>query len=244
MKEGDVSQAMPDNPCPDTPADEEALESLLAGHEVPAELQGVADVLAALSVPATEAELAGEAAALAAFRDVMASKSEPRASKPLRNRLTVVAILGALGIGGATAAAYAGVLPEQAQNFAHQAIGAPPAAGVRDIKPPREVQPPQAPVSDPVQVEERPRPQRPSPQGITQSEAPASISVPPQTPAPAPTVKPAAPGWQLGMQGVKGGKPNRPAPPAWGKTHKHPPHPHGGPPKGRPPGKPNPPGHK
>jgi hypothetical protein len=240
MKEGDVSQAMPDNPCPDTPADDEALESLLAGREVSAELQGVADVLAALATPATETELVGEAAALAAFRE--ATKPQPRA-KPMRDRLTVVAILGALGIGGATAAAYAGVLPEQAQNFAHQAIGAPPPASVHDIKPTRETTPEQEPAHP---GEERPRPQKPVAEGNPRLDPPTTITFTQPTTAPTPTVQPLAPG-QLGIPGVrgnKGGKPNQPAPPAWGKTNKHPPHPHGGPPKGRPPGKPTPPGHR
>jgi hypothetical protein len=231
MKGRDVSQPMPDNSEPDTPVDE-ALESLLAGQvHVPAELRGLADVLASLAAPGTASELTGEAAALVAFREAT-RKEVP--GKSMRTRLTVVAILGALGFGGATAAAYAGVLPESAQNLAHQAIGAPPPP------PPRE---PSTPVAEP-EASEAPTPTRSHSPKPSRGESTPPVKVEP-SPTPTPSVKAPSPGRPAEDRGKR---PTNPGPPEWSNKHKvhhpHPKHPHGEPPKGRPSGKPIPPGQR
>ena len=133
---------MPNFPWPshrDAPDTRDAsLAALLAGAKLPAssppELQPVADVLAALTAGPASDELAGEAAALAAFRNrvgvpVPAPRSRPRRhplpASLLSARAAAAAAVTALGIGGFATAAFAGALPTTAQQFAHHTIGAP-----------------------------------------------------------------------------------------------------------------------
>jgi hypothetical protein len=121
-----------------SPARDTSLESLLAGSGLPAganpELRPVADVLAALSARPAGDELTGLAAAQAEFRRhvvLPAQGKQPPRRRPggLASRLGVkVAAAIALAVmllGGAAAAAYAGVLPSSWQQFAHRAFGAP-----------------------------------------------------------------------------------------------------------------------
>jgi hypothetical protein len=124
---------------PDAPAISDAsLSALHAGAELPTgsppELQPVADVLAALTAGPASDELAGEAAALAAFRNragvpVPAHRSRRRRHKLpaslLSARAAAAAAVAAFGIGGFATAAFAGALPAPAQQFAHHTIGAP-----------------------------------------------------------------------------------------------------------------------
>jgi hypothetical protein len=92
-----------------------------------------------LTVPGTPDEVAGERAALTAYRAVFGTTSETGRMEGRRAPVVVslagarigVAAAGAvvLGLGGLSAAAYSGALPDSAQNVAHEAIGAPAAKG-------------------------------------------------------------------------------------------------------------------
>jgi hypothetical protein len=121
-----------------SPAGDTSLESLLAGSGLPAgaspELRPVADVLAALSGRPAGDELTGLAAAQKQFRRhvvVPAQARQPSRRRPggLASRLGVkiaaATALAVMALGGAAAAAYAGVLPSSWQQFAHAAFGAP-----------------------------------------------------------------------------------------------------------------------
>jgi hypothetical protein len=123
-----------------------SLTALLAGMELPAgapaELQPVADALAALRAGPASDELHGEAVALAAFRDQVTvpdasqrrdrqpgRRRRPAFSPLLSARAAAAAVAAALCIGGVATAAYTGTLPAPVQQLAHAAFGAPPAAG-------------------------------------------------------------------------------------------------------------------
>jgi hypothetical protein len=121
-----------------TPVEDTSLDALLAGRGLPpgadAELRPVADVLAALSARPSGGELTGLAAARAEFRRHVARPVQLRQSpgqRPggLASRLSVkvgaATALVVMGLGGAAAAAYAGVLPGSWQQFAHRTFGAP-----------------------------------------------------------------------------------------------------------------------
>jgi hypothetical protein len=134
---------MPEFPYP-RPAGERPLpgvelDQLLAG-ELPAEprsteVAALARLLGAAAAPPSERELAGEAAAVAAFVRVRDAGSQPQTAARRRSmlatllstKLAAAAAAGALGFGGVAAAAYAGALPEPIQDFAHQTVGAPSA---------------------------------------------------------------------------------------------------------------------
>ena len=116
-----------------------SLAALLAGAE-PAEglapgLQPLADALAALAARPASDELAGEAAALAEFYSragvpVPASRSRHRRHPLLASLLSgraAAAAVAALSLGGFATAAFAGALPEPAQQLAHHTFGAPAA---------------------------------------------------------------------------------------------------------------------
>lgn len=102
----------------------------------PPEMHDLARMLAAAAGPAEPEELAGEAAALAAFTRLApppgispaALRSARRwlSGRPPRGRLPLAAALVVAAAGlGSTAAAYAGVLPGPIQHFAHTTIAAP-----------------------------------------------------------------------------------------------------------------------
>jgi hypothetical protein len=119
-----------------------SLAALLAGTE-PAEgwppgLQPVADALAALTAPPARDELAGQAAALAGFARRAGApvpvrrsphRRHPLPASPLSARAAAAAAAAALSLGGLATAAFAGVLPAPAQQFAHHTFGAPAARG-------------------------------------------------------------------------------------------------------------------
>lgn len=137
---------MPGFPFPRRPAgelDESLLDALLTGTSLPPgapeQARTVADMLASLADPAGPGALAGEAAARSAFARAPSPASiSPAGRRPARRRprqrgfrlsIRLAAALTAvtIGLGGATAAAYAGVLPGPVQELAHEAIGAPAA---------------------------------------------------------------------------------------------------------------------
>lgn len=115
-----------------------ALDALLAGdsltQDTAAGLQPVAALLAALTAPPEGSELAGHARVLAQFRrgDGMPIHSHPTVRRRprlltslLSAKAAAAAAAAAVALGGAATAAYAGALPAPAQQFAHNAIGAP-----------------------------------------------------------------------------------------------------------------------
>jgi hypothetical protein len=130
------------------PAEDTSVEALLAGTGLPAgadpEWRPVADVLAALSARPADDELNGLAAARAEFRRHVARPAQARQSSHRRPRGLVSRLgvkvgaataLVVMTLGGAAAAAYAGVLPSSWQQFAHHTIGAP-AYRAHHVRPP------------------------------------------------------------------------------------------------------------
>jgi hypothetical protein len=120
------------------PADETQLDELLAGQAdaAPApEWRSVADVLSSAAAAAAPSELAGEPAALAAFRrermGVRNHRPQPIArcktvlSTLVTGRIAACLAAGAVTLTGAATAAYACVLPTPIQSFAHHTIAAP-----------------------------------------------------------------------------------------------------------------------
>jgi hypothetical protein len=114
------------------------LAALLAGAAPPADasaqLLHVADVLAALTAAPGRDETAGEAAALAEFRQRVGVSSpliRSRRRRPtllsslLSAKAAAVAAVAAVSLGGVATAAFANALPTAAQKFAHDTIGAP-----------------------------------------------------------------------------------------------------------------------
>jgi len=106
----------------------------------PPEMRALVRTLAAAAGPAEPGELAGEAAALAAFSRLAPSGGvSPAAQRPARRwlsgwpargRLPLAAALVAAAAGlGSIVAAYVGVLPGPIQEMAHVTVGAPAASG-------------------------------------------------------------------------------------------------------------------
>lgn len=121
--------------------DEPLLDMLLERRPIPPgappELRDLARVLAAAAGPAEPGDLAGEAAARAAFSRLPSpagtSHAAPRSARhrpterPARGRLPLAAALAVAAAGlGSAAAAYVGALPSPIQHIAHEVIGAPP----------------------------------------------------------------------------------------------------------------------
>ncbi|KQX62098.1 hypothetical protein [Angustibacter sp. Root456] len=134
---------MPELPRDDheLPIDPWTLEGLLADERpaVDAAAPGtsaLADLVSAARLPAHDSELVGEDAALAAFvaaRDGALSPTRTRhrrtsvLSTLIGSKLALAAAAGAVTLGGVSAAAFTGSLPDGAQALAHQVIGAPAA---------------------------------------------------------------------------------------------------------------------
>src|SRR5580704_2075705 len=79
-------------------------------------------VFRALTGPATDAELSGEAAALAAFRTANGATPHRRFAARIGAGGAIVTAVVAL-TGGVAAAAYSNALPHSVQNFAHTVAG-------------------------------------------------------------------------------------------------------------------------
>ena len=121
--------------------DEVAAERLLRGQRpsvgASSDEQAVAKLLAVASAPPSIQELSGEARAVAAFTATRPAAAGPRHARHVARRRRLVlnprvshgvaaaAALGALTVGGVTAAAYSGKLPGSMQRLAHDHIGAP-----------------------------------------------------------------------------------------------------------------------
>lgn len=116
-----------------------ALAAMLSGPDMPedlaAGLQPAADVLAALRARPSGDELAGEAFAMAEFRNRAGMPDPVRRTRPRRRRALVTSLMSAkvamaaaavaITVGGVATAAFAGALPAPAQRLAHDVIGAP-----------------------------------------------------------------------------------------------------------------------
>jgi hypothetical protein len=124
------------------PVSADDAEKLLRGVSPAAastpEVLAVADVLAALCLPARSAELAGEKAAVAAFaavKEKALAPDQPRRRSMLSAftgaKLAVAAVAGSLALGGVAAAAVTGSLPGPFQDIAHT-LGAPGAGSDED----------------------------------------------------------------------------------------------------------------
>ncbi|MDT4935044.1 MAG: hypothetical protein QOK11_2936 [Pseudonocardiales bacterium] len=124
-------------PAPLTP-EELAFEALLSGAPLPVDAPRdaylVGDVMNALRASTTSDELDGFASASSAYRQRYApsprfGRGRRRSPATLAGRLSArgaaALAVGAIGIGGIGTAAFAGVLPDTAQNFAHHLLGAP-----------------------------------------------------------------------------------------------------------------------
>jgi hypothetical protein len=121
--------------------DEPLLDMILERRPIPPgappEIHGLALMLAAVAGSAEPGELAGQAAAQAAFTRLasrpgishaaLRSARRSLSERPARGRLPLAAALAVAAAGlGSTAAAYVGVLPSPIQHFAYLTIGAPP----------------------------------------------------------------------------------------------------------------------
>jgi hypothetical protein len=151
--QGALHGEMPGFPLPSRPGaehDEPLLDMIFNRRPIPPgappEMHDLARTLAALAGPAEPGELAGEAAALAAFRRLASpAGTRPAAQRPLRHwrsrpparwraRLVVALVAAVVGLGG-TVTAYAGVLPGPVQEIMHVTLGAP-APHHRGLHPP------------------------------------------------------------------------------------------------------------
>ncbi|MGN6610636.1 MAG: hypothetical protein ACTHLJ_02570 [Angustibacter sp.] len=135
---------MPELPRDDheLPIDPWTLEGLLADQRpsvdaaAPPGTSALADLVSAARLPAHDSELVGEDAAVAAFvaaRDSAISSTRTRhrrtsvLSTLIGSKLARAAAAGVVTLGGVSAAAFTGSLPDGAQALAHQVIGAPAA---------------------------------------------------------------------------------------------------------------------
>ena len=140
---------MPKTPVPgraEPELDEQLLDAILAGQQLPdgapEQAHVVAEMLASLAGPADPGDLAAEPALRAAFARAASPTASPGPASPagpahpgrrrswLPIRLSArlgAALAAVLVMLGGTVAAYAGVLPGPIQNLAHRAIDAPPA---------------------------------------------------------------------------------------------------------------------
>ncbi len=141
---GGYGGEMPEFPFPrragDQPVPGVALDRLLDGDfatgRTTPHVEALADLLSAAAGPPSDRELAGQAAAIAAFarerpvgghRHAAVARRRSMLATLLGTKLAAAAAAAAVGFGGLAAAAYAGALPEPIQDFAHQTVGAPSA---------------------------------------------------------------------------------------------------------------------
>jgi hypothetical protein len=128
-------------PSPDDATAELLLAKRRVGSHAPASERTLELVLAAAAGPATERELAGEAAAVTAFLAALLEPEQeqrrgPRRVPVLAVAFTLVALLALCGT------AEAGALPAPLQQLAHQAINAPaPSPAMRVPQPTADVKP-------------------------------------------------------------------------------------------------------
>jgi hypothetical protein len=105
-------------------------ERLIVGHwahpEAGAEQHRLAELFDSVTAPATDQELSGQAAAVAAFVVTVGGRSARSRGGASRRTMSITAGIVALSItAGFSGAAAADVLPGPIQELAHQALGAP-----------------------------------------------------------------------------------------------------------------------
>ena len=125
--------------------DEATAELMLAGRrlgqQAPASQRTLELVLAAAAGPATERELAGETAAVAAFLAALPEQEPARRRGPRRIPVLAVAFM-IVALVALCGTAEAGALPAPLQRLAHQAINAPaPPPAMRAPRPSADVTP-------------------------------------------------------------------------------------------------------
>ena len=135
---GDMPNLPWNRAATDLSSEERSVEALLSGAQLPTDTPAdtllVAGLVSALSGPAAADELHGFGTTRAAYMTRFTPST--RHGRNLRWRPAMLATLlsskiaaalvaGTLGIGGLGAVAYAGALPDTAQNVAHGLIGAP-----------------------------------------------------------------------------------------------------------------------
>ena len=125
---------------PDEATAELLLASRRVGRHAPASDRTLELVLVAAAGPATERELAGEAAAVTAF---LAALPEPELARRRPRRVPALAVAFALvAVVALCGTAEAGALPAPLQRLAHQAINAPaPSPAMRVPQPTADVRP-------------------------------------------------------------------------------------------------------
>jgi hypothetical protein len=217
--------------------DEPLLDMIFDGRvippDAPREMHDLERMLAALAWPAEPGELAGEAAARAAFsRFASPAGISPGAPRPAwhrlpgrpvthrlsrrparlraRRRMGLAAALGAAAaVLVSTATAYTGVLPEPIQQVAHVTFGAP-APHQADVPAPGGPQPAAGHGKDPTGRTAAARPTRPTADGRAQGQAEAAKhSHEPPGPQPAVSCTPGP----FVAQGPPGIAPGFPPPP-------------------------------
>jgi hypothetical protein len=111
------------------------------GQQAPASQRTLELVLAAAAGPATERELAGETAAVAAFLAALPEPEPARRRGPRRISVLAVALMF-VALVALCGTAEAGALPAPLQRLAHQAINAPaPPPAMRAPRPSADVTP-------------------------------------------------------------------------------------------------------
>ena len=135
---GDMPNLPWNRAATDLSSEDRSVEALLSGAQLPTDTPAdtllVAGLVSALSGPAAADELHGFGTTRAAYMTRFTPST--RHGRNLRWRPAMLATLlsskiaaalvaGTLGIGGLGAVAYAGALPDTAQNVAHGLIGAP-----------------------------------------------------------------------------------------------------------------------
>jgi hypothetical protein len=117
--------------------EERSFDALLSGaplpDEAPSDSRLLADLMSALTAPTAAAELAGFSEVRAAYTTLFTPGSHGRTLRrrpPMRARLlnpkiAAAVAAGVVSLGGLGAAAYAGALPDTAQDVAHHVLGVP-----------------------------------------------------------------------------------------------------------------------
>jgi hypothetical protein len=126
--------------------DEAAAEQLLARRgldpEAPASQRTLELVLTAAAGPATQRELAGEAAAVTAFLGALAEPEKPRRQRSPRRAPVLAIAVAFIALVALCGTAEAGALPAPLQRLAHQTIGAPaPSPAIRAPLPNTDITP-------------------------------------------------------------------------------------------------------
>ncbi|MBV9823241.1 MAG: hypothetical protein JO144_13460 [Actinobacteria bacterium] len=217
----------------DRSAEERSFDALLDGAPLPPDAPTVSVFLAEVVDALTAAPATGELAGFEQVRAAYATRfaTQPRsgathrrlpAARPARShpRIATVLTAGLLGLGGFGAAAYAGTLPETAQQVAHHVLGAlsshPDHAGRPSLHPAAPSTGQAAPSAHSAAPSSHPAPSSGPSAPSGQPTAPSSRPAVPASPAPAgqPSSVPSAPA--AGPDGRHVATPGHPGKPSHG----------------------------